>query len=399
MSIRSGHELFLHQNKNHISIRYLVKCKFYSNIMMVEILSRSSLHYVLCEKLWSFCLFFSYKFTRTSRLHVDTKYTDWGQVIQYIAKDEYSLGGYLVAIAYGLYATQDLKNFNLVAGHSNWYSYKEGNGGSARFGNISGIVLSPQDRKSIWVADNTNKCVRKIDRFTRNTRPLTGKCLVNSVQDGKFLKAKIGNIVELVKMNNEAIYFFDNTGRKIRCLCKKRTGWEVITVFTANRQANSIALDRSKNYIYMTHPGRISRVSTTWRYTTYHLLIDDNPHYYGDGEFSKVALGNPQQMLFLEDHLFLVADLRFNNLRLIDVYNENVSSICIPQESNIGIPHGDFINYCKLVMPIRLLFSQSRSAIHIAASNAIYDLLYSKCIIYQYSSNNIFAPYYIFGVI
>lgn len=330
---------------------------------------------------------FSIKFERIEEVYTRTQIqVDASLIFNYMTQDPYVEGHYLLAAGFAIYTTKDFQNFQLLAGNAISNGYKEGTGSVARFGVISGIIPSPRDDERLWIADNSNHCIRDLNRKTNKTSYVTGRCKNSDDNGGKFEVARLGKPVELVGRSNQPneVYFYDNNVGKIKCLCFSDFSWYVITLSTLKKTVHSFVINLSLKILYMATKTNILVIQLgKWNKFKYLLSIDYAG--YSDGFFNISKVNNPRHVTFITDNIMLVADHGNSAIRLVDLNQNKVTSVCT-SPGVTGTDYENSISECKVMLPMHM--AQSPSGFFITGKTSIYKLTLGGKQTYAYSCRN-----------
>jgi len=265
---------------------------------------------------------------------------------------------------------------HLIAGSKTELGHKNGNSFYARFGDITGMVTSPDDPKSLWIADYTNNCFRILNRQTKQVQDLTGNCGDTAVHDDNFEFAGVGDPIGLVSWDRDRVYFYDNAKPRIRCLYRLNKVWYILTTYRSTSQVHNFAGNVESGYFYLLRDEEIQRVSLDR--TVSENIID--PHEeYDDGLLSRAGIKKPVHMIFLEPEVLLIADQGYHNLRVINLETSKISSVCLPQESDTSLVtvFGP-INNCKLEYPTFIFKDGVNKVIRVLGYIQSYTLRYGE---------------------
>lgn len=284
---------------------------------------------------------------------------------------------YFVVLGFGVYTTQNFKQFHRVTGLLRESGYVEGSDVATRFGEIAGVISSPNSPDLVWVADQSNNCLREIDRKTKTTKELIGNCQLNEVKDGTGVQAKIGTPVNLI-YNYKNVLFFDNTMPSIRKLSFLPTQkkWRITTLFHRTKPVSSLALDPPSLNFYMTHDD--NTVSVLNVDGTEKTLINSTTRYK-DGNLSVSSVSQPGEIIFFDESLFILVDKGNNILRLVNLQEKTIFSVCVPQygTENIRVLAGS-VTICRLRKPQNLVLNKRSQVIYILGEEGYSLLLFRK---------------------
>lgn len=272
--------------------------------------------------------------------------------------------------------------FHLIAGQYKKSGYQDGVGSDARFGNISGIVSSPDGASKLWVADHSNSCIRLVDMLHYDVSTFAGHCTRQGDRDGHVRVALLMSPISIIEWprNSTTIFFYDNGSRNLRFLQKYGGLWRVFTRVRWNKKIQSMTFDTAGDYLYFVFDegiGKLSFLSTAKVIEEIFLTTSGFSDGRIDIDGSNVAkVKQMQDAIPLNDDLFLIADYANSNLRLFDLKNSLTSTICIPQVDAVRKATQD-VSSCKINKPTKFFKRKSdNSKVYILGKQAIYILLF-----------------------
>jgi len=298
-----------------------------------------------------------------------------GPEFRQMAIDDYTTGNYLLVYGYSIATTKDFRTIVVLSGNESIPGYQEGWGYSARFGYVNGIVTSPVSNAQIWLSDQDNSCIRVLSRETNRTRELTGECNQAVVKDGEFEYAGTAFPVGLAvsSSDKQKIYFYENDDGTVRCLLRIGSAWYIRTIYYLGEKIYALNFDPVSTYLYFSTNSSILRASTTWKSPS-QIIISGYGH--NDGILSSARVREPRSIFFLDSNTFLFADYKNHLLRLVNIINSTISSLCIKQTTNAQLV-GHLIRYCKLQFPIQIVKSRYSSKIYLLQEFATAEILYN----------------------
>jgi len=293
-------------------------------------------------------------------------------VLRYMNFDNYYKKNFLVVFGYALLTVERAQFYWAIAGTISFSGYKEAKGLYSRYGVITGVLLFPEDKNKVWIADHTNGCIRHVNRKSLQSAELVGKCTKSLVKDGNFSVAEIGEPIGLLYYARDDVLFFENKKPSVRRIRKWHGKWVVETIFTANRYASYIALDPRKKAVYMTHSTGVSRINENGE-----TLILESKNGHHDGPIEEAKTRELGYMMFLSNDLFMVVDQGNNVIRVVDLYSSLVSTICVPQTSDPVVVDGD-VDRCRIQQPIYLLDKSKYFYVWVLGKRRYYQLFYDR---------------------
>jgi len=292
--------------------------------------------------------------------------------LRYMNFDNYYRRNFLVVFGYALLTVERSRFYWAIAGNIRHSGYKEGKSLYSRYGVITGVLLFPEDKNKVWIADHTNGCIRHVNRKSLQSAELVGKCTESLVKDGNFSVAGIGEPIGLLYYTRDDVFFFENKEPSVRRIHKLHGKWVVETIYIANRAAKYIALDPHKKYVYMTHSAGVSRINEEGE-----TLIIESKNGHHDGPIKEAKTRELGYMMFLSNDLFMVVDTGNNVIRVVDLYSSLVSTICVPQTSEPVSVEG-IVDRCRIQKPIYLLDKSKYSFVWVLGKRGYYQLFYDR---------------------
>jgi len=299
-----------------------------------------------------------------------------GPECRYIVADDFVKGNYLVVFGYGIYTTSDFKTPHYIGGLSNLNGYVNGAKSLSRFSYINGIASSPTTDRHIWISDQDNSCFRTLDRLTNITSDLTGVCGgFRRILDGDFASAEVAYPFGMAvsPSENKKIYFYESSDGQIRCLLQVGSIWSIQTITNLNEDIAGLTFDPTGTFLYFTTNSSIMRVSSTWR-SSPETIISGFGH--NDGALNSAKMRESKYLHFLDSQNILLTDYKNHVLRVVDLTQSYVSSICLLQSSDVSALGGS-IATCKLEYPRNFVASREASKIYIIGDHSIYSLGYT----------------------
>lgn len=264
-----------------------------------------------------------------------------------------------------IFRTEDFLTFDLV-GNNQTYSNDD-------FRNVTGWNISPKDSNRIWFLSFDSCCVQEFDLQSYSFAVVAGKCMECGSRDGTFLNALIGEPKQLLsrKYSKAELVFFDNFATSLRCLCFIESKWKVVTLLQSDTPVNYITFDVAEHFLYATtRDNGLLRMKSSWREGIDIIMSPNDGH--NDGKLNNAALQNPQHMFFLSNDMFFIADHGNNVLRLVDLKDNTISTVCVPRINTTEDIDGN-ADECKIAEPISF-FMQDELSIAIFGSSSYYLL-------------------------
>lgn len=295
--------------------------------------------------------------------------------ITFMTEDAHIPGNYLIVVGYSVLTTPDFIKLTRVGGFLTSSDYQEGVTSLAKFGKIEGVVSMNTYPNKVWVADSDFSCIRVIDRVQYKTAEFAGKCKKFTRRDGTLNIAGIQRISSLVYYAANAMIFLDNNRRSIRKLSKidQLNLWKIKTIHTATININSLAVHPESKRVFMLRYRNISRVISGNR----EVFVLGGPFgNHSDGTFTTSLVRNPQNMLFLSNDTFLIADYGNHVIRVANLKTSRVTTLCLPQFSTPYEVKEGSIQECKLIYPMQLYNNAEQKRIYIISKDNFHELIY-----------------------
>jgi len=286
----------------------------------------------------------------------------------------------VAALGYAIYTTFDFTNFQQRAGGAIKVGKgRPGKGGHADFGLVTGMIQSPNSYHEIWFSDYTNCCIIKLNLNTKYLNWVAGYCNFCGFRNGWVTFGNMRNPVGLIKYSNTEVVFYDNGNRAVRLIHLVENRWVLTTLLKWDQDVNGIARDTSKSYLYVTTNSGIYRIRPGWTHAPEAVLSFTSGH--NDGDFSVVEINHPRHLIFLNDNLILIADHGNNVLRLVDLINSRVSSVCVPHSTEDTTLVSEEIDTCKVYDIKNFFTKEGVSSVFIVTTKVLYELKYSSKVI------------------
>lgn len=250
-----------------------------------------------------------------------------------------------------------------VAGIATQSGYTEGVGEDARFDDITGFTQINDTH--VAAADHHNHCLRWVNRLNRVTSPLAGECGSSGNIDG--LNARFKNPYAVIRDKNSSTLLIvtDYRNHAVRLV-------EVITRRTETLiniglyGPRGISLDENGENLYIANFNYINKYNMESQALT--DVAGNGSNGYGDGRLHEAQFSNLRHLIGLSDNLLLVVDGNNLRLRLIDIENDSVTSICNGEKKT----EDGTQKSCSLNDPFSLVLGESQ--IYIGEIRAIRTL-------------------------
>ena len=262
--------------------------------------------------------------------------------VTYMRNDIYNEDAFLISYDLGL-GTINLKTeeFTNICGNDRSNpAYKEGIGGSAKFGSIRSFAQ--HNESMVIVVDTTNHCIRTVDKNTHASGKLAGQCRFEAftsqpILDGSFEDAVFNAPHDIAKGTNPNEYYILDSGkralRKIDLVTR-----EVSTVYRAAQEIptefhSPKTMILSNNLFY---------ISTTGGIVAFDIKSGQMEEIHkgaiglADGQLkSEAKFQSPKSMQLLDNSTLLVLETWMKDqetfIRLLDLEKEEVKSLNITE--------------------------------------------------------------------
>lgn len=293
----------------------------------------------------------------------------------YMQKDLYYGSNFLLYSDGSALKTLDIKHKKsyTIAGvsrNSN-YAYAEGLGTGARFNWITSFEQLTKD--IVLVTDFHNNCIRIINRSTNLTKSYAGKCGAPGKTDGSLTNARFMKPEEITMSPAQNILYICD-GTSIRELNVDHG--TVSTFQNISYTPISLVVDNKNENIYVSVTTRILQIDIRTKQRIY--LSKSTESGYHDGSLKTALFESIFNFIFLNPQTILAVDSKNYRLRVIDLSEEEVYSIC----NGINFPKDGDANSCQLSSPLSVTLLKEESLILIGGYRKIRSLSISgnyKC--------------------
>ena len=220
-----------------------------------------------------------------------------------------------------------------IAGRDRKSGYQEGKGFNARFNFMTSFYQF--NSTTVVIADTSNDCVRTVNRITNMTSWVSGKCadpLGFGSVDGSFYSARFSGPYYFVKLpgfvsdGHEQLAFTDFSSIRIMDFTAETVSTMVEEDVIERPRVLTLSPDNSSLYFsFFNGVGHLELA-------TYRRTILSQGYRHGtpvDGPLSSAVFGGDiNAMAFLGEKVLIVSDQENNIIRVIDLVDRQVSSIC-----------------------------------------------------------------------
>lgn len=274
--------------------------------------------------------------------------------IYHLEADIYKTGHVIYTDGKTLRST-DGATTTLIAGSefSSYYSYNDGIAEAAEFSTILGFTQL--NTTHIVAADLYNHCLRLINRITRKTSTYSGLCgSENSgLYDGKLSKfAYPAAVTKDRRPGKNGLLVLDRNNNAIRSVDEEG---HVTTLIQSDELDRPVTLTWDAidpNIVFVSNKNHISRLDLS-NLTLTLLAGDVGKSGFRDGTFNQALFRQPRAILTLNENRLLVADQDNNKLRILDLDDLTVASVCSGVR---GHNDGDSVD-CETPYPHSMMMS------------------------------------------
>ena len=231
--------------------------------------------------------------------------------------------GYLVYTDRDALMTSDGTTTHLIAGSFSQNGYREGVGAEARFNTIIGFVQISE--KLIIVADHWNRCLRLIDRTTNNTSEFSGQCGGSGYEDGRPGRFKLLESAVLDKRDKNQLLILDPNNLAVRTENVRSRVVDTFVESDSLQYIRRITQEEKSGDLYVTAKNSVYRIIYINR--TVSLISGNDNGYYRDSTLLDSQFNSPNELIFIAFKTLLVAERNNNNLRLLDIYSDKVTTL------------------------------------------------------------------------
>lgn len=263
------------------------------------------------------------------------RFTAAENYVWHLEPDLLILGNIALADGYSLKTTNGTTT-NVIAGSATEKAESgnyNGFGSSARFNMITSFVQL--NASAIIVVDSEYNCLRMVDRQTQGVSDYAGLCAQaqDAIVDGNFAVARFSKPFSLLKYDYEnytILIVSDQLNFVLRSLnVQTRT---VTTISSLqNYVMHGISWENEGESILVGGQSSLKRVLLTCD------VIEDvvgnmSRNMIQDGQLTQALLTPTDNIIPLAKRMYLVVSSDANRVRLVDLYNYQVYSLCVEEE-------------------------------------------------------------------
>lgn len=276
-------------------------------------------------------------------------------------------GSILFAWGSSMKSSRDYEILDVV-GSIDLYGYHEDIRDKARFNTISNFIQVSKSK--VIIVDQYNGCLRELDRLTGATSHYAGRCAARGYADGDANHTQFNNPSDILLdvRSNNALIVVDDANSALRSIEMTTKSTTTIIRDTENLKRPRFATfnNYDSNILYVTVKFQIIKVSLADQ-TLSVVFGSQVPRGFADGSFHEALIGYwPAEILQIDKSHLAVADFWNHNVRLLDLSNKKVKSLCRTEIN------GTFTNGidCNLQNPHSLLLQND--TLFVGDSSDIY---------------------------
>ena len=238
-----------------------------------------------------------------------------------MAEDEFVPGNLLFSDRYALKTTGGLTT-SIIAGSATSSGYVEGVGSDARFTSIVSFVQLSATH--VIEADESNHCLRSINRTTNQTETYAGSCGHSGDQDGvaALFNTPVLIIIDVSQPHQLFVSHFCSSAN-------------LKSISTDNKNVSTI-LHSTLCFLYLAQQQSSGNIFATFTHglgiydyqNNSFNVISGSSRGFVDGDLSQARFSSPRGLELLSLDILIIADWGNQRLRLIDLDNNTSSSIC-----------------------------------------------------------------------
>lgn len=273
----------------------------------------------------------------------------------------------------------DKNTTSTLVGLADNLTYAEGVGTSALFNGITGFLQL--NTTAVVVADRSNHCLRWVDRLTLSTSPFVGHCQMSGFVDGERALFKWPHsIIKDVRSADKlfATDFGNSALRNINVFTKITT--TVIHPSSGLSLAEGLAFDFHNANLIISNRHYVSKYNLVSQSLT--NLTNITGWGYAGPSFSVAKFNYPSGLVTLTENLILVADDDNRRVRVLNLAEQTISSICSGSNGSLD----GSTNHCQLRQPHSFLVTDDM--IYIGQEKAIRAMPYCKFFIKTFGAPN-----------
>lgn len=237
--------------------------------------------------------------------------------------------------------------------------------------------FSQKNGNQVLLVDMHQHCVYHLDRNTNTTQPFIGKCNEKGYKNGNFSSAQFDYPNMIVrKPDGSSFYLTEN--------------YHIRRIDFQDIHSDSVSceLTHSAHTIYglaIDFTAGIGYYSTITRIQTFDLanselsieaLSQSDQKGDIDGSLTTAQFNLPNRLVLLNRAILLVSDDAYRHLRVVDIKNSFVSSMCQASLSQARKSHGDIEN-CYIERPASFLIIPMISKVLVGDKGRIWQIDYS----------------------
>jgi len=285
-----------------------------------------------------------------------------------VVSDSKRSGFYLVSYDRVIYETRDFKTFNHIAGSHSQNGYRSGD--SPIYGTITALLRMTFPPASILAVDTTHHCVRILISFRRGYEDnrFVGKCGTRGYEDGNVRYAKLSDPYDIIQVARNNYLILEKY--KLRRFWLNKSEWKVQTVRSLNQEASRFTAHPTTKIIYIAFKSGLG----IFEENKLTLLATNLGVGHDDGILSNARIKGFQELVFLNGELLLLTDKDNGVLRLVNLANNTISTICSPLPYDQ--PESTSVTQCRLTNPHLLQVDETNKIVYVLGADGINKLKY-----------------------
>lgn len=286
-----------------------------------------------------------------------------------VTRDRNVEGSYLLSAEGAVWRTSNFLDFTLIIGTPQSNEYKTGSG--ATYGSITGLLTPTISPTTIFLIDKAYHCIRKLvpSQNTYEDSQLGGKCGTAGSVDGTASNARLTSPDDIIEQSPDNLIFSEI--RKIRRFYyNAQTGWHVETLKVVDQDIRGIAIPPTIGKIYIAFTANFRVLENS------QLTLLTNQFGYGhiDGALAESKVHNLRHIVCLTDKLLLLADQENHVLRLVNLEDSTISTICASPPYIVS--ETTSISRCRMFSPHLLQIDEKNKIVYVFDAKGVKKLTY-----------------------
>lgn len=260
-----------------------------------------------------------------------------------LQEDIHNSGWFLAGLENSLVSFSPNGSLTVLAGSTNVTGYLDGQALQARFTAVLGIFQT-QDRRVI-ISDHSNHCLRILNRDSRIVSTFSGNCTYPGYLDSKLEDAMFSLPTDLEPMEatGNRIAVVEFSPKRVRYIHMQ----ERLVSTAADLLTQVTHLLKTPHHLYLAAKYGVQEAVDE-------AMIWISGSYVSgsvNGNLKEASFMDPQGLAAIGSSIILLADRRLNKLRILNIDNESVTSICSGKQGYLDAD----LSSCQLTYPYSLL--------------------------------------------